>query len=141
MHFKCSPLSHFLLCKPPIPSPLPCFCVGAPSPIYPLLPHHASIPLHWGIKASQDQGPPLQLMPDKPPSASSVLPLIPLLGSLCSVRWLKASIHICIGQALAEPFWRQLYQAPVSKYFLVSAIVSGFGVYLWVGSPGGTVYG
>jgi hypothetical protein len=38
------------------------------------------------------------------------------------------SIHICIGQDLTEPLRRQLYQAPVSKHFLASAIVSGFVV-------------
>jgi hypothetical protein len=57
------------------------------------------------------------------------------LGSLCSIqRWLVACI--CIGQDLAEPLRRQLYQAPVSKYFLASAIVSWFGVCMWDGSPG-----
>jgi hypothetical protein len=38
------------------------------------------------------------------------------------------SIYICIGQALAESLRGQLYQALVSKCFLLSAIVSGFGV-------------
>jgi hypothetical protein len=38
---------------------------------------------------------------------------------------LAVSIHIYIGQALAEPVRGQLYQALVSKHFLVSAIVSG----------------
>ena len=37
------------------------------------------------------------------PSAPTVLPLTPLLGSLCSVWWLALSITICIGQTLAEP--------------------------------------
>ena len=75
------------------------------------------------------------------PSAPSVLPLTPPLGSLGSVQWLAASIHMCIGQALAEPLRRQLYQAPVSKHLLTSAIVSGFGVCIWDGSPRGTVSG
>jgi hypothetical protein len=66
------------------------------------------------------------------PSAPSVLSLTPPLGSPCSVQWLAASIHICIGQFLAEPLRRQLYQAPVSKYFLASAIVSGFGDCIWM---------
>jgi hypothetical protein len=39
---------------------------------------------------------------------------------------LAARIHIYIGQALAEPLRRPLYQAPVSKHFLASAIVNGF---------------
>jgi hypothetical protein len=109
---------------------------------YPILPYHASvrglphppihfhfagcpsIPLHWDIKPSQDQGPLLPLMSDKAPSASSVLPLTPPLGYLCSVQWLATSIHLCIGQELAETLRRQLYQAPISKHFLPSAIVS-----------------
>jgi hypothetical protein len=51
------------------------------------------------------------------------------------------SIHICICQALAEPLRRQLYQVPVSKHFLASAIVSGFGDYIWDGSPSGALSG
>ena len=38
-----------------------------------------------------------------------------------------------------EPLMRQLYKVPVSKYFLASAIVSGFGVCMWNGSPCGAV--
>ena len=51
------------------------------------------------------------------------------------------NIHLCICQALAGPLGRQLYQAPVSKNFLNSEIVSGFGNCIWDGSPGGTVTG
>jgi hypothetical protein len=40
-------------------------------------------------------------------------------------------------QAQAEPLRRQLYQAPVNKLLLVSAIVSGFGGYIWDGSQVG----
>ena len=76
-------------------------------------------------------------MSDKTPSAPSALPLTPPLGSLCSVRWLTASIRISIGHDLVEPLKRLLYQAPVSKHFLASAIVSGFVVCMWDGSPGG----
>jgi hypothetical protein len=119
--------------------PLPCFFKGDPQPTYLLPLSGPSIPLHWGIKPSQDQGP-LLLMPDKAPSAPSVL-LTPPLGSLCSVQCLAASIHIYTGQDLAKSFWRQLYWAPVSKHFLASTIVSGFGVCMWDGSPGGAVSG
>jgi hypothetical protein len=90
-----------------------------------------------GIKPSQDQGTPLPLMPDKAPPAPSVFPLTPPLESLCSVWWLAASIHSCTGQNLTEPLRRQLYQDPVSKYFLASAIVARFGVCMWDGFPGG----
>ena len=37
----------------------------APPPTHPLPPHHSSIPLRWGIKPPQDQGPPLPLISDK----------------------------------------------------------------------------
>jgi hypothetical protein len=37
------------------------------------------------------------------------------------------NINFCISWALAEPLKRQLYQAPVSKLLLASAILSGFG--------------
>ena len=40
------------------------------------------------------------------PSAPSVLSLTP--------PWLAVSIHLCIGQALAGPLRRQLYQTPFS---------------------------
>jgi hypothetical protein len=73
------------------------------------------------------------------PSAPWVLSLAPSLGTLCSVPWMTVSIHFCIFPALAEPLRRQLYQAPVSKILLASAIVSGFGGCLWDESPGGAV--
>jgi hypothetical protein len=53
---------------------------------------------------------------------------------------MTVSIDFCISPALAEPLRRQLYQAPVSKLLLASAIVSGFGG-LWDGSPHGAVSG
>jgi hypothetical protein len=49
------------------------------------------------------------------------------LGFSCSVQRLAASTHICICQALAE-LLRRLYQAPISRQFLASTIMSGFGV-------------
>jgi hypothetical protein len=75
------------------------------------------------------------------PSAPSVLSLNPPLGMPCSVQWLAASIHPCICQALVEALRRQLYQAPVSKHFLASALVSGFGDCIWDGFPSGAVSG
>ena len=75
------------------------------------------------------------------PSVSWILSLAPSLGTLCSVQWMAVSIHFCICHALAEPLKRQLYQAPVIKIFVASAIVSGFGGCLWDGSPGGAVSG
>jgi hypothetical protein len=72
-------------------------------------------------------------------SAPSVITLTSPLGSPHSVQWLAECIHICIGQALAEPLRGHLYQTFVSKYFLASAIVSGFGVCRWDGPLGGAV--
>jgi hypothetical protein len=71
------------------------------------------------------------------PSAPWVFSLAPSLGTLCSVQWMAVSIQICICQALAESLGRELYQAPVSKLLLASAIVSGFGGCIWDGSTGG----
>jgi hypothetical protein len=42
---------------------------------------------------------------------------------------MAVSIHFCISQVLAEPLRRQLYQAPVSKLLLESAIVGLVVVY------------
>jgi hypothetical protein len=75
------------------------------------------------------------------PSAPSVLSVAPSLGTLCSFQWLTGSIHLCVCQALVEPLRRQLYQAPVSRHFLESTIVSGFDDCIWDGSPGGIVFG
>jgi hypothetical protein len=71
------------------------------------------------------------------PSAPPDISLTPPLGTPCLAQWLAGSIHLCICQALAEPLMGQLYPAPVSKHFLVSIIVSGFGDFILDGSPGG----
>jgi hypothetical protein len=71
------------------------------------------------------------------PSPPSVLSLTPPLVTSCSVQWLAASIHLCI--CLADPLRRQLNQAPVSKHFLASTILSGFGDCIWDGFRGGAV--
>ena len=92
----------------------------------------------WGYWLVHIVVPPMGL---QTPSAPWVLSLAPSLGTLCSIQWMAVSIHFCICQALAEPLRRQLYQAPVSKHFLASTIVSGFGDCIWDGSPGGAVSG
>jgi len=61
------------------------------------------------------------------PSAPSVFSVTSPLWSPCSVQWLAATILICISRALTEPLRRYPYLAPVSKQFLASAIVAGFG--------------
>ena len=61
-------LSPFLISPPETPypiSPIPASIRVCPPTIHPLLPPHPHIPLHWGIKPSQNQGPLLPLMPDK----------------------------------------------------------------------------
>ena len=47
--------------------------------------------------------------------------------------WLQVSTSVFVRLR------RQLYQAPVSKHFLASATVSGFGVSMWDEFPGGAV--
>ena len=80
LHFKCYPCSWFPLHKPPTPFPPHCSCEGAYAPT-PLPFHFSSIPLHWGIKSPQDQGPPLPLMSDKA-----------VLCYICS--WSHGSLHV-----------------------------------------------
>jgi hypothetical protein len=132
--------------QPPFPFPLTLLLWGCspthpPTHSLPLPLHLLSIPLHWGIKPSQDQGLPLLLMPDKTLSAPSVLPLTPPLGSLCSVWWLTVSICICIGQDLSGASQDTAVLGSCCKHFLASAIVSGFGVCMGEGSSGGAVSG
>jgi hypothetical protein len=89
LHFKCCPPSWFPLRKHPITSPLPlplwgcspCLYEGPPPLTHPLLSHRSRIPLHWGIKPPQDQGPPLPLIPDKA-----------ILCYICS--WSHESFHV-----------------------------------------------
>jgi len=75
------------------------------------------------------------------PSTPSVFSLTPPLRSPWSVQWLAATILICISRALAEPVRKQLLLAPVSKYFLASAIVTGFGGSIRDGFPGQAISG
>jgi hypothetical protein len=82
----------------------------------------------WGIWLVDIVVLPMRL---QTPSTPSVFSLTPLLGTQCSVQWLAASICLCIYKALVGPLRRQLYRAPVSMYFLASAIVSGFGNWIF----------
>jgi hypothetical protein len=65
------------------------------------------------------------------PSVPSVLLLALPIWFLGSDQWLAVSICIFLNQVLAELLRGQLYQAPVSKHILASAIVSYFVVYGW----------
>jgi hypothetical protein len=65
--------------------------------------------------------------------------LCKLLHSPCLVQWLGVSIYLCVCQALAEPLRRQIYQAPFSKHFLESTIVSVLDDCIWDGFSGGAV--
>jgi hypothetical protein len=80
----------------------------------------------WGYWLVHIIVPPMGLQNLSPPWVFS---LAPSLGTLCSVKWMAVSIHLCICEALAESLRRQLYQAPVSKHLLSSKTVSGLGVY------------
>ena len=55
------------------------------------------------------------------PSAPSVLPLTPPLGSLCSVGCLDACIPICIDQALAQLEFNDKKGAQIIKEVLLEA--------------------
>ena len=59
LHFKCYPLSQFLLQNSPLPLPLHL----PPNPPTPI--PGPDIPLYWDIEPSQDLGPLLPLMTDK----------------------------------------------------------------------------
>jgi len=91
-------------------------------PTYSFLPPYPDIPLVFWLVGI------VVLMGLQTPSAQSLLSLTPLMGTPFSVQWLAVSIRLCICHILAEPLRRQLYQAPVSRHLLASAIVSGFGV-------------
>jgi hypothetical protein len=84
------------------------------------------IVLHYGLQS---------------PSAHSVFSLTSPLRTPCSVQWLAVNIHLCIWQALEELLGRQLYQVPLSKHLFAPSIVSGIGVQIWDGCPGGAVSG
>jgi len=62
------------------------------------------------------------------PSTPTVVTLTSPLGSLRSVQCLAVYISISFGPALAEPLRCELYQAPLCKHFLASAILSGIGI-------------
>jgi hypothetical protein len=113
--FKSYPLFWFPLCKLPIPTPLPCFYKGAPPPTYRLPPHCPSIPLYWGIKPSPSQRSPLQLMPDRAPSAPSVLPINLPLGTLAqSDAWPRASASVLL----------RIWQNLSGKSYMVKTILN-----------------
>ena len=64
------------------------------------------------------------LMGLQSPSAPWVLSQAPSLGALCSVLWMIVSIHFCIRQKLTKAPRRHLYQAPVIRLLLASAIAN-----------------
>jgi hypothetical protein len=66
LHFKCYPLSWSLTPEIPYPIPSPPASLRVfPPPTHPLQPPRPGIPLHWGTKPSQDQGPLIPLMSNK----------------------------------------------------------------------------
>lgn len=66
-------LSPFLVSPPPQKPPTISSFLVLPS-THPLLPSCPGILQHWGIKPSQDQGPPLPLKPDKSPQLLQFFP-------------------------------------------------------------------
>ena len=86
-------LSPFLISPPETPypiSPIPASIRVCPPTIHPLLPPHPHIPLHWGIKPSQNQGPLLPLMPDK-----AIL--------CCIYSWSHGSHHVYSSVGGSDP--------------------------------------
>ena len=69
------------------------------------------------------------------PSAPSVISLTPPLGTLCSPTVDCEPLYLSgSGTATQET-------APISKHFLASTLVSGFGDCILDGSPGGAFSG
>lgn len=91
-----SPFLVFLLQTPPSYPPPPAFIR-----VFLLPPYHPGIPLHWGIKPSQDQGPALSLMPDKAPFS----PFSPSPNSSTGVpkQFLKCHNHLRPIRFLKKP--------------------------------------
>jgi hypothetical protein len=79
--------------------------------------------------------------PLPPPHSCFLVLAFPYRDPVLSLM-ISESIYLCICQVLEKPpppSRRQLYQAPVSKHFLSSTIVSRFEDCIWAGSPGGAV--
>ena len=114
LHFKSYPLSQFPLCKPPIPSLLTLLLWGGSHSLLTALAF-----LYTGATTSL-QGPLLPLMPDKAPSAPSVLPLTAPLGGRYaqSDGWLRASASILVKfwQSLSEDSSIRLLSASTSRH-------------------------
>ena len=92
LHLKCYPLFPFLSGNALSQSPFPAFMrVFSPAPTHPLRPPCPVIPLHWGIKLSQNQRSLLSLMPDKA-----------ILCYIC--RWSHGSLHVysMVGDLVPE---------------------------------------
>jgi hypothetical protein len=97
----------------PIPPLLPPLSLyeSAPPPTHSLLPHYSSIPLSWAFKHPQDQGLPLQLMSDRPSSATYATGSMG--PSMCTL-WLVVSFlgdlghpvswYCCFSYRVANPF-------------------------------------
>ena len=141
--FKCYPLFQFPLQKFPISSL--CFYESARPPIHSCLTGASS--LHRTKSLSSHQGHPLlhmQLEPWVPPCVLFGWWFSPwkLWGSgWLILLFLWGWKPLQLFQSFAEPLRGQRSQAPVNKHFLAFTILSGFGVCLWDGSPGGAVSG
>ena len=88
LHFKCYPLSQFLH------PPSLCFYEGALPLTHSLPPLHPDIPLHWGIKPSQDQGPLLPLMSYKA-----------ILCYICGQSHGSLHVYFLVGGLVSKSSW------------------------------------
>jgi hypothetical protein len=80
--------------------------------------------------------------PDRAPSIPSVLPQLFHWGPCAKSHvWLGASASVLVRIWQSHSGDKLYLAPPVSKHFLASAIVTGFGVCMWNGSPYGAVSG
>jgi hypothetical protein len=88
LQVKCYPLSPFLLRKPPLRFPSPCFCEDAPPPTHPHPPSHPGIPLHWALNLHRTKGLSCHWWPTRPSSATY---LARAMGCSMCTLWLVVS--------------------------------------------------
>ena len=94
-------LSFTLVFPPETPyshSPSPCFYEGSHPPTHPLPPSCPGIPLYWGIKPSQDQGPLLPLMSKKA-----------ILCYVCSCRHGSLHVYSLVGGLVSGSSGRSVW--------------------------------
>ena len=122
-------LSPFLVSPPETPFPSPLLLCHLPT--HPLPPHRPGIPVHWGIKPSQDQGPLLPWMPNK-----DILCYICVWShgsSSMYTLWLMGALGVLVVDIFVLPMGLQTTSA-LSVLSLTPPLESTFSVqltFLW----------